>query len=46
MRFIFGIIVGVALLLGAAYLHDTRIAKPGVANHFVNWDMVTGLIGR
>ncbi len=46
MRFILGIIVGVVLLLGTAYLHDTRIAKPGGANQFVNWDMVIGLIGK
>ena len=29
MRFIWGMIVGAALLLGAAYLHDTGVIKAG-----------------
>ena len=46
MRFILGIIVGAALLLGAAYLHDTGVIKAGPSQAFVNWDTVTGMLGR
>jgi hypothetical protein len=46
MRFILGIIVGAALLLGAAYLHDTGAVRFGPAQAFVNWDTVTGMLGR
>ena len=46
MRFIVGVIVGALLLLASAYLHDTRLAKPGPGNQFVNWDLVIGMIGR
>ena len=46
MRFILGIIVGAALLLGAAYLHDTGVIKAGPKEAFVNWDSVIGMLGR
>ncbi len=46
MRFIFGVIVGVALLLGAAYLHDTGVVKAGPAQPFVNWATVMGMMGK
>ena len=46
MRFILGIIVGAALLLGAAYLHDTGVIKAGPKEAFVNWDTVIGMLGR
>ena len=29
MRFIFGVFVGAALMLGSAYLHDTGVVKAG-----------------
>jgi hypothetical protein len=38
MRFIFGIIVGAALMVGAAYISDTT--RPTSAQPMVNWDVV------
>ena len=52
MRFIFGIIIGVALTLGAFYVHDSRVAAaaestPGLEppaaiadGEIVNWDVL------
>lgn len=52
MRFIFGLIIGIALTIGAAYIHDSNIAvapavaEPGQAvpntgaGRIVNWDVV------
>ena len=39
-------IVGAGLMLGSAYLHDTGVIKAGPAQAFVNWDTVTGMLGR
>ena len=44
MRFIFGVVVGAALMLGSAYLHDTGVVKAGPAQPFVNWDIVIGML--
>jgi len=46
MRFILGMIVGAALMLGSAYLHDTGVVKAGPKQAFVNWDTVIGMLGR
>ena len=46
MRFILGVIVGAALLLGSAYLHDTGRLKVGPKEAFVNWDTVIALLPR
>ena len=46
MRFALGIVVGALLLVASAYLHDTRMARPGAAHQFVNWDLVIGMLGR
>ena len=49
MRFIQGIIVGAALLVGSAYLHDTgmiKFADEKTPAPFVNWDTVLGMLGR
>jgi len=46
MRFILGIFVGAALMLGSAYLHDTGVVHAGPAQPFVNWDTVFGMMGR
>jgi hypothetical protein len=46
MRFIVGVVVGAALLLGAAYLHDSGMVRFGPAQPFVNWATVLGIIGR
>ena len=48
MRFIFGLIVGVALTLGAAYVHDANVARaaPGTttaSGQIVNWDVLGAL---
>ena len=46
MRFILGMVVGAALMLGIAYLHDTGVVRAGPATPFVNWDTVFALAGR
>ena len=49
MQFIYGLVVGAAVLLGSAYLHDTGMigTSDGKAPApYVNWDTVVGLIGR
>jgi hypothetical protein len=46
MRFIIGMIVGAALMLGSAYVHDKGWVRVGPAKAFVNWDTVTGMLGR
>ena len=49
MRFIQGVIVGVLLMLGSAYLHDTGMLQAGgdkAPPAFVNWDTLLGTIGR
>ena len=46
MRFILGVFVGAALMLGSAYLHDTGRLKMGPNEAFVNWDAVFSLAGR
>lgn len=46
MRFIFGVIVGAALMLGSAYLHDTGVVKAGPKQPFVNWATVMGMMGK
>jgi len=35
MRFIFGLIIGAALTVGGAFIHDTM--DPGSAKPLVNW---------
>ena len=44
MRFLFGIIVGICLTIGGAYLYDSRAtAEPSsttAARPMVNWDVV------
>ncbi len=46
MRFILGMVVGAAVILGSAYLHDTGVVHAGPAAPFVNWDTVFALVGR
>ncbi len=46
MRFVLGMIVGAAVMLGSAYLHDTGVVRVGPPQAFVNWDTVTGMLGR
>ena len=45
MRVLFGIILGVALTIGGAYVYDSQTANPGTAPNtvqrpMVNWDVV------
>jgi hypothetical protein len=46
MKFILGVFVGAALMLGSAYLHDTGVVRAGLKQPFVNWDTVIGMLGR
>jgi len=46
VRFILGIFVGAALILGSAYLHDTGRLKASPRQPFVNWDTVLGILRR
>jgi hypothetical protein len=47
MRFIFGVFVGAALMLGSAFLHDKGVLRDaGPKQPFVNWDTVMGLLAR
>jgi hypothetical protein len=45
MKFILGVIVGAALMLGSAYLHDTKRVNFGPSQQ-LNWDTVVGMLGR
>jgi hypothetical protein len=40
MRFIFGLIVGCAVTVGAAYITDAVSSAPDGAKPMVNWDVV------
>ena len=46
MKFVLGVFVGAALMLGSAYLHDTGVVRVGPAQPFVNWDTLTGMLGK
>lgn len=46
MRFIVGMVVGMGLMLGSAYLHDIGVLRAGPTQAFVNWDIVIGMLGR
>ncbi len=46
MRFILGVIIGAALILGSAYLHDTGVVKVGPPQAFVNWHTVFSMLPR
>jgi hypothetical protein len=46
MRFLFGVAVGAALILGGAFAHDTGLIRFGPTQPFVNWTAVFGVIGR
>jgi hypothetical protein len=46
MKFILGMFVGAALMLGSAYFHDTGVLRAGPKKPFVNWDTVIELLGR
>jgi hypothetical protein len=46
MKFILGVFVGAVLMLGSAYLHDKGVVNAGPKQAFVNWDVMTGMLGR
>jgi hypothetical protein len=46
MRFILGVVVGAALVLASAFLHDTGVVRAGPKQPFVNWDTVAGMMRR
>jgi hypothetical protein len=46
MNFILGMIVGAAVILGSAYVHDKGWVRVGPPQAFVNWDTVIGMMGR
>jgi hypothetical protein len=46
MRVLFGIIIGIFLTIGVAYIHDSTLNPPGttsatIERPMVNWDVVT-----
>jgi hypothetical protein len=46
MRVLFGIIIGIFLTIGVAYIHDSTLNPPGSTSvtterPMVNWDVVT-----
>ena len=43
MRLLFGIILGAAITVGAAYMHDASAMQnaPGAGRTIVNWDVAT-----
>jgi hypothetical protein len=43
MRFLFGIVVGVALTVALAWLHDNGTLRFGPEQAFVNWTVVMGM---
>jgi hypothetical protein len=44
VRFIYGLVVGAALVVGGAWLHDTGALKFGPSQPFVNWDNVSAML--
>jgi len=42
MRGIISFVLGIAVTVGAAYVHDTAVAKP-TDKPLVNWDQVSGV---
>jgi hypothetical protein len=48
IRFVQGIVVGALLMLGSAYLHDIGVLPSAdkAPPPLVNWDTLTGLLGR
>ena len=46
MRFILGVFISAALLVGSAYLHDIGvIVRAGPKQAFANCDIVIGMLG-
>ena len=46
MKFILGVFVGAALMVGSAYVHDTGMLRAGPKHPFVNWDTVISMLRR
>lgn len=45
MKFILGVFVGAALMVGSAYLHDRGVVRAG-PKPFVDWDTVNEMWRR
>jgi len=44
MRLLFGIVIGAALTIGAAYVHDTKVRGPlAEQRQLVNWEVANDL---
>jgi hypothetical protein len=50
MRFVYGVIVGAALVIGGAYVRDNMALRNAAGQPapqlLANWDMVLGMFGR
>jgi len=55
MRFLLGVIIGIVLTVGAAYLHDKSLSptaapatpgSPATAGPVVNWDTLQAIVDR
>jgi len=46
VRFILGIIVGVAVAVGAAYVRDTMSDPAANQKSLVNWDVAGAIVGK
>jgi len=46
MRFLLGVAVGILLVVGFSYAHDTGRVKVGPKDPFVNWGTVMGILTR
>jgi len=46
VRFLLGVAVGILLVVGFSYAHDTGRVKVGPKDPFVNWGTVMGILSR
>ena len=46
MKFILGVFVGAALMVGSAYLHDRGVVRAGPKQPFLDWDTVNEMWRR
>jgi hypothetical protein len=46
MNFVWGVVVGIALVVGFSYAHDTGRVKVGPPDPFVNWGTVMSILSR
>jgi hypothetical protein len=46
IRFLLGVVVGIVLVVGFSFAHDTGRVKVGPPDPFVNWGTVMGILSR